>query len=111
MLRRTLDEVRLGTWRFVKTEDGANLVEKEILCTSLTETLVDVVPKFLTAGVSALPVFDEQQRLIESLAKHDVIYYLTSSGKDIDLKTVTVEEVLRNRTEVCVHLSFWPLVL
>lgn len=98
VLRRTLDELRLGTWKIGKEKDDNP--ENKIFETKSTDSLSNVVEIFSKAEISAVPVFDSNRRLVDTLTKYDLIYFLTGKEIDIDFESVTVEEILKKRGPV-----------
>lgn len=76
----------------------------DILCCHVDTPIHDALELFLKNRVSALPLIDENGRVVDIYAKFDVISLAAENS--YDKLDCTVQEALKHRSEVRIFLDF-----
>uniref|UniRef100_A0A0K8S8H9 CBS domain-containing protein n=2 Tax=Lygus hesperus TaxID=30085 RepID=A0A0K8S8H9_LYGHE len=83
-LNKSLGELRIGTFDCIETATQET-------------TILDALEKFVERRVSALPIVDDQKRLVDIFAKFDVINL--AADKTYDKLDMTIKEANEHRNE------------
>ncbi|VDP28520.1 unnamed protein product [Soboliphyme baturini] len=83
-LKKTPKELNIGTWESIHT------IEQ-------TTTLIEILDRFLTHRISALPVVSSEGKVVDIYAKFDVLNLVADTS--FDNLDITVKEVLSRRSQ------------